>query len=58
MQQLNEKHYCLGTVSKSNRKIIERGKIDNIKHKYFTPHFPGLVQALQLKGTKPPLFVK
>jgi hypothetical protein len=47
MQQLNEKHYCLGTVSKSNRKIIERGKIDNIKHKYFTPHFPGLVQALQ-----------
>jgi hypothetical protein len=31
----------------SNRKIVESDKIDILTHKYMTPLFPGLVQALQ-----------
>jgi hypothetical protein len=34
------------TVSKSNRKIIVRGKFDTLTHKYMTIHFPGWTQAL------------
>jgi hypothetical protein len=41
--------YTVGTVPNSNRKIVERGKIDtpNTQIVYMTAHFPGLVQALQ-----------
>jgi hypothetical protein len=35
------------TVPKPNIKIVERGKIDTIKNKYMTAHFPGLEQALK-----------
>ena len=35
----------IGTVTKSNRKIIERGKVDTLKHKYMTAHFPDFVHA-------------
>jgi hypothetical protein len=37
----------VGTVPKSNRKIIERGKMDTSKTT--NTHFPGLVQALYNK---------
>jgi hypothetical protein len=37
----------VGTISKSNIKIVERGKMDTAKKKYMNTHFPGLVQALQ-----------
>jgi len=45
----NRKYHTVGTVPKSNRKIVERGKIkiDTPTHKYMTAHFPVLVQALQ-----------
>jgi hypothetical protein len=36
----------IGTVLKCNRKIVERGKINTLTHKYMTAHFPGLVHAL------------
>jgi len=35
------------TVSKPNRKIVERGKIDTPTQIYMTAHFHGLGQALQ-----------
>ena len=64
----NRKYHTVGTVPKSNRKIVERGKIkiDTPTHKYMTVHCPGLVQALQSKvaglnlfyGPKTPLLVK
>jgi hypothetical protein len=34
-------------IPKSNRKTIERGKIDAITHKYMTAHLPVLVQTLK-----------
>ena len=34
------KYRSVGTVTKSNRKIIERGKIDT--HIYMIANFPGL----------------
>jgi hypothetical protein len=40
-----KKYQIVGIIPKSNRKIVERGKIDT--HKYMTACFPGLVQALQ-----------
>jgi len=58
------KYNTIGTVSKSNRTIVKRGKIDILTYKYMTTHFPGLVQALKKSGgvtlfySKPPLFVK
>ena len=36
----NEKCHSVGTIQKSNIKIVERGKID-----IPTSHFPGLVQV-------------
>jgi putative exporter of polyketide antibiotics len=33
----------------SNRKIVKRGKIDTLTHKYMTAHFPWLIQLLYLK---------
>ena len=43
-----KKYHTVGTFQNSNRKIIERGKIDTTKHtKYMTAHFPGLVKAFQ-----------
>ena len=44
----NKQHHTVGTVTKSNRKIVERGKkLISLTHQYMTGHFPGLVQALQ-----------
>ena len=40
----NKKYHTVGTISKSNVKIVERGKTDTSKTQL---HFPGLVQALQ-----------
>ena len=37
----------VGSVPKSNRKIGERCKIDNIAHIYVTVHIPVLEQRLQ-----------
>ena len=44
----------VGTVSKSNWKIVGRGKINTpnthtwpLTHIYMTTHFPGYVQGLQ-----------
>jgi hypothetical protein len=42
-----KKYHTVGTITKSNIKIVERGKIDTLSHKY--THFPGLVQMLQPK---------
>ena len=33
------------TVPKSNRKIIESGKIDTPTHKYMIAYFPNMVQT-------------
>jgi hypothetical protein len=60
---MKEKKNTVRTVPKSNRKILESGKIDIlIAHIYMTSYFSGLVQALikrsnQFYGSKPPLLV-
>jgi len=41
------KFHTFGTVPKSNIKIVERGKIIHLTHKYMIAHFHGLVQTLQ-----------
>jgi hypothetical protein len=33
-------------VPEFNNKIVEKGKIDTLSHKYMAAHFPGLVQVL------------
>jgi hypothetical protein len=43
----NKKYHTVGT--KSNRKIVERGKLIPLTHKYMTAHFPGLVQYFNKK---------
>ena len=43
----NKTYHRIETIPKSNIKIVERGKIDTIKNKYMTAHFPGLEQALE-----------
>ena len=43
----NKKYHTVGTILKSNIKIVEIGKIDTLTPKYMTAHLPGLVQALQ-----------
>ena len=43
----NKKSHIVETVVKSNRKDVERDKIDNITHKYITPQFPGLIHEFQ-----------
>ena len=43
----NQKSYAVNIVPKSNRKIVERNKIDPPTHEYKTAHFPGLVWAIQ-----------
>ena len=40
-----KKNTTVGTVSKSNRQIVERGKIYTFTHIYTTAQFPELVQA-------------
>jgi hypothetical protein len=40
----NEKNHIVGTVPKSNRKIVERDKIDTLNSQI---QIRGLVQALQ-----------
>ena len=44
----NKKYLTVGTVPKSNCKIVEtEAKLIPIIHQYMTAHFPVLVQALQ-----------
>ncbi len=43
----NKTYHRIETIPKSNIKIVERGKINTIKNKYMTAHFPGLEQALK-----------
>ena len=43
----NKKYHTVETVSKSNRNIIERDKIDTLSTQIHATHFPGLVQTLQ-----------
>jgi len=43
----NTKYHTVGTVPKSNRKIVERGKIGTSTHKYTIVHFPGLLYTIQ-----------
>ena len=40
---INNEYHTVGTVSKSNRKIVEKGKINT---PYMSAHFPGLAQSL------------
>jgi len=55
--------YTGGTVSKSNRKIVQKGKIDPPNSKYMNTRLPDLVRTLQWNvtginqfyGTKPPV---
>jgi len=43
----NKKYHDIGTVSKSNRKMLETEvKLIPLKYKYMTAHFPGLIQVL------------
>ena len=44
-----KKDKIFGTLPKANSKIVERSKMD-------TPHFPGLVQALQSTCLIGPMF--
>jgi len=46
IKKKNKKYHSVGTILKSNIKIVGRGKIDT-PNKYMTAHYPGLVQALQ-----------
>ena len=49
----NKKYHTMGTVRKSNRKIVEtETKLTPITHIYMTIHFPGLAKALQFKVGK------
>ena len=43
----NKKYHTVGTIPKSNIKIIERGKIDTTNIQIHDSHFPGLVWVLQ-----------
>ena len=45
----NKKYHTVRTFPKSNRKIVERGKLIPLTHKYMTAHFPGLVQYFNKK---------
>ena len=44
----NKKYHTVGTIQKSNIKMVERVKIYvPLTHKYMTTYFPGMVQTLQ-----------
>jgi len=45
----NKKYLSVLTVSKYNRKTVERTKSIPLAHKYMITHVSGLVQALQYK---------
>jgi hypothetical protein len=49
IQTFYKKYHNFETVLKSNREIVERGKIDTLTHIYITGYFRGLFQALQYK---------
>ena len=44
-----KKTNTVGTIPKSNIKIVQKGKIDSLNTKIHGFHFPGLAQALQYK---------
>ena len=46
------KHHAFGTVPKFNEKIVERGKIDTLTHKYMTTCCSGLIQTLKYEKNK------
>jgi len=47
----NRKYHTLATVLKSNRKIVERGKIDTPNTQtHDSTHCPGMAQALSIKS--------
>ena len=46
-QSEKQKYDTVGTIPKSNIKIIERGKINTLTHKYMTAHWLDLVHVLQ-----------
>ena len=46
IQTFYKKYHYFETVPKSNREIVERGKIDTLTHIYITGYFRGLFQAL------------
>ena len=39
----NRKKNTVGIIPKSNIKVVEKGKIDTLTHKYLTAHFPGFL---------------
>ena len=39
---MEKKYHTLGTIPKSNIKIVEKGKGDTPTHKYKTAYFPGI----------------
>jgi hypothetical protein len=46
----NKQHHTVGTVPKSNRKIVERDKIGTLTYKNMTIHFHGSYRHLNKKG--------
>jgi hypothetical protein len=45
-----KKYNIVGTVSKSNSKIVGRGQIDTPPHIYMTAHFPGWYRHFNKNG--------
>jgi hypothetical protein len=43
----SKKYHTVATVQQSNLKIVQKGKMDTLTHKYMTDHVPALVQTLQ-----------
>jgi hypothetical protein len=46
-EKQKQKYHTVGKVPKLNKKIVERGKIVPLIHKYMTPHLPSLAHSLQ-----------
>ena len=46
MTRKTKKYYIVGTIPKSNIKVVERCKTEIQVYKYMTAHFPVLVEVL------------
>ena len=44
----NKNYITVETITKSNIKVVQRGKLNALTRKYISVHFPVLLQALQL----------
>ena len=44
----NKNYITVETITKSNIKVVQRGKLNTLTRKYMNVHFPLLLQALQL----------